>query len=141
MKSKKGNKIKVEYEGRFEDGTVFDSSKTHGKPLEVEVGTGMVIPGFDQALEGMEIDEEKEITIQPEEAYGPYKEEFVRKVPRDKLPEEVKEGMTLVMATPDGQQLPVKLVKLDEKEASLDMNHPLAGKVLIFKLKLIEIVS
>mgnify|MGYP000061845617 CR=1 FL=1 len=66
----KGNKVKIEYTGTFEDGTVFDSSEKHGKPLEFEVGAGQVVPGFDQAVEGMEEGEEKEITIKPEEGYG-----------------------------------------------------------------------
>jgi len=142
MTAKKGDKVQVEYEGRFEDGTVFDSSKTHGKALEVEVGAGKVIKGFDQALEGMKKGEEKEITLTPAEAYGEPNPELLKKIPKEQLPkeQEIKPGMMLLMGLPNGQQMPVKVAAVEEKEATLDLNHPLAGKKLIFKLKLVEIL-
>lgn len=138
---KKGDSIKVEYEGRFEDGTVFDSSKKHGTPLEFKVDSGQVVKGFDDAVTGMEVGEEKEFTIKPEQAYGEYNEKLKQKVPKDKLPpgHEPKEGMVLLLSTPQGQQMPVRIVAVNENDVTLDMNHPLAGKTLIFKIKILEI--
>lgn len=140
MPVEKGNKVKIEYTGTLEDGTVFDSSEKHGQPLEFEAGTGLVIPGFDNAILGMEKGEEKDVKIKPEEGYGERREELVKDVPKDKLPKEVepKEGMMLVMATPDGHKIPTKIVKIGDTTITLDMNHPLAGKTLNFKIKVVE---
>ncbi len=141
MSVEKGNKVKVEYEGKLEDGTVFDSSEKHGgKPLEFEVGTGQVIPGFENAVVGMEKGEEKEVTIKPEEAYGEPRDDLIKKVPKEQLPkeQEPKEGMVLMVGLPNGAQIPAKIVGIDDKEVSLDLNHPLAGKTLIFKIKVVD---
>ena len=140
MTIKKGDKIKVEYTGTFDDGTVFDSSE--GKePLEFEAGSGMVIKGFDEAVIGMEKGQEKEVKIKCKEAYGDPNPQLVKKIPRDKLPPEQvpKPGMMLAMGTPDGQQIPAKITAVDDKEITIDLNHPLAGKNLNFKLKIVEI--
>jgi peptidylprolyl isomerase len=141
MEVKKGNKVKVEYEGKLEDGTVFDASSKHGKPLEFEAGSGKVIPGFDNALVGMKKGEEKEITIKPEEGYGKPNPEMVKKVPKEQFPKdkEIKPGMMLALGLPTGQQIPAKITEVGDKEVTLDMNHPLAGKTLKFKIKVIDI--
>lgn len=141
MTAKKGNKVKVEYTGTFDDGTVFDSSEKHGKPLEFELGKGMVIKGFDDAIEGMKEGEEKEISLESKEAYGDHNPDLIKKVPREQLPQdkEVKAGMMLAVGLPNGQQLPATITEVGEKEVTIDMNHPLAGKKLNFKLKLAEI--
>ncbi|MFH1455728.1 MAG: peptidylprolyl isomerase [archaeon] len=142
MKVKKGDKIKVEYTGTFDDGKIFDSSL--GKqPLEFEVGVGQVIKGFDEALIGMEKGEEKDIKIKPKDAYGEPKEELIKKIPKDQMPKEkeMKKGMILVLSTPTGQQFPAVVKDVSDKEVTLDLNHPLAGKNLNFKFKIIEITS
>lgn len=143
MAVKKGNKIKVDYEGKFENGEVFDSSSKSGHSLEFVAGNGMVIPGFDNAVIGMDKDEEKEITIEKKEGYGDYKEDLKKDVPKETLPKEPepKEGMMLVMNTPDGHQIPAKIAKVNKDTITLDLNHPLAGKKLIFKIKIKEIES
>jgi len=143
MVIKKGDKVKVEYTGMLEDGTVFDSSEKHGKPLEFEVGAGLVMPGFEKAVTGMKKGEEKEITLQPADAYGEHKPEFVKKMPKDQLPKdkEIKVGMFLVMALPNGMKLPAKIVDISDTEVSIDLNPPLAGKVLKFKLKVVDITA
>ncbi len=143
MKVAKGNKVKVEYEGKLEDGTVFDSS-THGDhshPLEFVAGNGQVINGFEKAIEGMELGEEKEFKLSAEEAYGEIKDDLVQKIPREALPKdrEPEKGMMLVLQSPDGRQFPVKIVEVSETEVTVDLNHPLAGKALIFKIKVVEI--
>jgi len=139
MTVKKGDKIKVEYTGSFENGEVFDASEKHGKPLEFEAGKGMVVPGFDSAVIGMNAKEEKTITLKPEEAYGVPNEKAIQKIPKDKFPPEAKEGMMIGVPLPNGQQIPAKITKIDDKEVTIDMNHPLAGKTLVFKIKIISI--
>jgi len=142
MPVKKGDKVKVEYTGKLENGQVFDTSE--GKqPLEFEVGAGKIIKGFDKAIVGMKKGEEKEITLKPEQAYGDPDPKKVQKIPRDKLPEgkEPKPGMMLAMKTPDGRQVPVKIKEVSDKDITIDLNHPLAGKTLNFKIKVIDINS
>lgn len=143
MTVEKGDKVKVEYEGTFDDGTVFDSSKhgEHSHPLEFEVGAGNVIPGFDSAVIGMKEGEEKDVVIEAKDAYGEYKEELTKEIPRDMLPKDdrVKEGAMLMMANPQGQQFPVVVKELKEDRAKIDFNHPLAGKKLHFKIKVVSI--
>ena len=141
MKVVKGNLVKIEYTGKLADGTVFDASQNHGRPLEFEVGSGMVIKGFDQAVEGMELNEEKTVIIPAEDAYGEARPEMMQEVPRDKLPKEPepKEGMMLAIGTPDGRQIPAKITKVDEDKVTIDLNHPLAGKELTFEIKVVGI--
>jgi len=141
MTIKKGDKVKIDYTGTLEDGTVFDTSE--GKqPIEFEVGSGMVIPGFDAALIGMKKGEEKEISLPPEKAYGPNNPNMLKKLPRDKLPpdQEPKPGMVLMIGTQQGQ-FPAKITAIDDKEITVDLNHPMAGKTLNFKLKVVDIAS
>jgi peptidylprolyl isomerase len=143
MPIKKGDKIKVEYEGKLDDGTVFDSS-THGDhshPLEFVAGEGKVIKGFDDAVMGMEKDEEKEFKIESKNAYGDNNPALLQKVPRDKMPKEPepKVGMALMLQSPEGQKMPAKIVEINDKEVTIDLNHPLAGKNLNFKIKIIEV--
>ena len=143
MAIKKGDKIKVDYEGKLEDGTVFDASEKHGKPLEFEAGAGMVIKGFDEAVMGMEKGDEKEVKIPSDQAYGQPNPEAVKKIPKDKVPsdQEVKAGMMMMVGLANGQQMPAKIMAVDDKEITIDLNHPLAGKDLTFKIKVVEISS
>ncbi|MFC1705052.1 peptidylprolyl isomerase [Nanoarchaeota archaeon] len=142
MAVKKGDKVKVEYTGKLDDGTVFDTSE--GKaPIEFEVGAKKVIPGFDNAVVGMEKGQEKEVKIKPEEAYGNPNPELLKKIPRTALPpgQEPKAGMMLMMKTKEGMQIPAKIQAVSDAEITVDLNHPLAGKTLNFKIKVSEITS
>ncbi|MBW6451383.1 MAG: peptidylprolyl isomerase [DPANN group archaeon] len=143
MTVKKGDKIKVDYTGTLEDGTVFDSSKTHGQPLEFEAGAGQVIPGFDNAVIGMAKGDEKEVTLEVEDAYGEYNDKLVKDIPKEQLPQdqEVKPEMMLMVGLPNGQQIPAKITEVGDKTVKIDLNHPLAGQVLKFKIKMIEFAS
>ena len=137
---KKGSKIKVEYTGKLDDGSVFDTSE--GKePLEFEVGAGQVIPGFEKQVEGMKEGEEKDVKIKAADAYGERNEQMIQPVPKDKVDvgQEVKEGMVLGVQAPNGQKVPVKVTKVDDENVYLDMNHPLAGKDLNFKIKVVSV--
>ena len=139
MAVKKGDKIKVEYTGTLDDGTVFDTSKEK-EPLEFEVGSGQIIKGFDEAVVGMEKGEEKSIKIESKDAYGDPNPELTKKIPREHLPkeQELKPGMMLRLKTPDGRQIPAKITGVTDKEITIDLNHPLAGKSLNFKVKIVE---
>ncbi len=139
---KKGDKVKITYEGKLETGEVFDSSeKQGGQPLEFAVGEGKIIKGFDEAVQGMEKGEEKEFTVEPSDAYGEVKDDLKREVPKNYLPQdqEVKEGMVLIAKTPEGQQMPVKIEKINDDSVTVDFNHPLAGKKLQFKIKVEDV--
>ena len=140
MAIENGKRVKVEYTGTLDDGTVFDSSE--GKaPLEFTVGEGKVIKGFDDAVKEMSLDEEKEIKIPSAEAYGDIKAELVKKVPRDQLPKEQEPqvGMILGVGMPNGQQIPARITEVADNEVKIDLNHPLAGKNLNFKLKVVGV--
>ena len=138
--AKKGDKVKVHYHGKLTTGETFDSSE--GKdPLPFEIGSGMVIKGFDEGVTGMTVGEKKTITIPADEAYGPVNPDMVIEMPKDRLPEdmEVEVGMPLVMSDPQGQQFQVVVKELSDDKIVLDANHPLAGKDLVFDLELVEI--
>ena len=137
---KKGNTIKVHYTGKLEDGTVFDSSEGR-EPLEFEVGAGRMIKGFDQGVEGMNLNEEKTITIEAAEAYGDIREDLIIDVPKAQLPPDIKPevGMELVSQQPDGQQIVVTVKEVKPEAIVIDANHKLAGKDLIFDVKVVEI--
>lgn len=139
MTIKQGDKVKVEYTGTFESGEVFDSSKGRD-PLEFEVGARQVIPGFDQAVVGMKKGEEKEVSIKPKDAYGEPRPELKQDIPRSSLPQdqEPKEGMGLMLSSPQGK-IPAKIINVTEEKVTIDMNHPLAGRTLNFKIKVVDI--
>jgi FKBP-type peptidyl-prolyl cis-trans isomerase 2 len=137
---KDGDTIKIDYTGTLDDGTVFDSSENHDEPLEFTVGTGQVIKGFDDAVRDMEVGGEKEFRIEPAEAYGEYNDALTQQIPKEiiKADMDVELGMMLLVKSPDGQQMPAKVVGVTEDEVKLDMNHPLAGQALTFTIKVIE---
>lgn len=139
---KSGDKVKVHYHGKLTTGETFDSSAGR-EPLEFEVGSGMVIKGFDEGVTGMAVGEKKTINIPFNEAYGPRNPEMVIDMPKERFPEdmEVEVGMPLVMSDGQGQQFQVTIVEIKETSVVLDANHPLAGKDLVFDLELVEIVG
>jgi FKBP-type peptidyl-prolyl cis-trans isomerase 2 len=139
---KSGDKIKVHYHGKLTNGETFDSSAGR-EPLEFEVGSGMVIPGFDDGVTGMNVGEKKTVNIPFTEAYGPKNPEMVIEMPKDRFPADmqVEVGMPLMMSDQQGQQFQVTIVEIKEEAVMLDANHPLAGQDLIFDLELVEIVG
>ena len=141
MAIKKGDIIKVEYEGTLEDGDVFDSTeKNGGVPLKFEVGAKQLIPGFDDAVVGKEVGEEITVKIEPENAYGERKPDLTQKVPLDKFPlgDPPEPGKMLILMNQHGHQMFATIKEVGEEDATLDLNHPLAGKVLNFNIKIIE---
>ncbi len=139
---KSGDKIKVHYHGKLNNGETFDSSEGRD-PLEFEVGSGMVIKGFDEGVTGMAVGEKKTINIPFDEAYGPVNPEMIIEMPKDRFPKdmELEKGMPLMMSDQQGQQFQVSIVEIKEEIVMLDANHPLAGKDLTFDLELVEIVG
>lgn len=140
-KVKSGSKVKVHYTGTLDNGEVFDSSEGR-EPLEFEVGAKQVIPGFEDGIIGMTVNQEKTIKIPAKEAYGERDERMVQKVPIAQLPpnlKDAKKGNYLHLQGPDGRVFNVKIHDVTEEELVLDMNHPLAGQTLNFKIKIVGI--
>ncbi|MEP7277143.1 MAG: peptidylprolyl isomerase [Bacteroidota bacterium] len=139
---KSGDTVKVHYHGRLTDGTTFDSSEGR-VPLEFEVGSGMVIKGFDDGVTGMKVGDKKTINIPVDEAYGPVNEDMLVEFPRANFPPEMvpEIGMQLNMTSGEGQVIPVVIMDIKDDVISLDANHPLAGEDLVFDLELVEIVG
>jgi peptidylprolyl isomerase len=138
---KKGDTIRVHYQGRTAQGETFDSSEGR-EPLEFKVGAGMVIPGFDNGVLDMQKGDKKTIEIPVDKAYGPRDESLIIEFPNDRLPADLKpeEGMQLQLSNQDGQAYPVVVKSVGDKSLTLDANHPLAGEDLVFDIELVEIV-
>lgn len=137
---KQGDKVKVNYTGKLQDGQVFDSSEGVD-PLQFTVGAGEVIPGFDQAVIGLESGAKTTVDIDPENAYGPRNEELVATVNKKDLPEDLEYslGGQLQVTQENGNMFMVTVTDVSEDSITLDANHPLAGKTLIFDIELVEI--
>jgi len=139
--AKSGDTVRVHYTGTLGGGRVFDSSQGRD-PLEFTLGAGQVIPGFDEAVTGMEPGQEKSVTIPVDEAYGQRRPELVGTVPRQQFPPEIEPavGQQLQMSQ-GGQVFVVTVTGVTDGEVTLDANHPLAGEDLTFQLELVEIVD
>ena len=138
-KVKKDSTVTVHYTGKLEDGTIFDTSHLEGRtPLNVKLGEGALIPGFENGLIDMQVGESKTVEIDVDQAYGEVNPELLGEVTRDKVPAEVEVGHTLQTMTPQGP-LNVRVVEVKEDVVILVANHPLAGKKLIFDLELVSL--
>jgi len=139
--AKSGDTVRIHYTGTLEDGTQFDSSDGRD-PLEFALGGGQVIPGFDSAVDGMAVGENKSVTIQPDQAYGERHDQLVQEVPKTALPEDMEPtvGMQLESQSPDGQVMNLVVTDVADETITVDANHPLAGQPLTFAIELVEIV-
>lgn len=132
--------VSVDYKGTLQNGNVFDTS--HGRrPLEIEMGAGQLVTGFENELMGMTPNEKKTFTLEPETAYGQRDESLTQSFPKSDIPPGVnpRVGMTVGLYTPEGQQVPARIVHLDDEKVILDMNHPLAGESLTFEIEVVGI--
>ncbi len=138
--AKTGDSVKINFTGKLEDGSVF-ANTADKEPLEFKLGEGRIIPGIENAVEGMNVGESKTVKVPPEQAYGQRREELVEEVGRDKFPKDVepKLGQKFEVPQREGQPMVVRVVDVSEQIVTLDGNHPLAGKDLTFDLKLLEI--
>mgnify|MGYP003628531655 FL=1 len=136
-----GQKVSVHYRGTLDDGSEFDNSRNRNEPMQVQVGSGQLIAGFDAALLGMTVGEVKNIHLNAEEAYGPIHEEAVQETAKSLFPPNFtfKTGEMIQGSAPTGQPIMAKIVEEKESTVVLDMNHPLAGKDLNFEIELIDI--
>jgi peptidylprolyl isomerase len=137
--AKKGDNVKVHYTGKLDDGTVFDSSE--GKaPLEFQMGESQVIPGFEDAVNGMNPGDKKTFKIPCDQAYGPRREDLVAQISKEQFPEHItlEIGQQLQIPQQEGQPLVVRITEITDEAVTLDANHPLAGEDLTFEIELIE---
>lgn len=136
-----GDTVRVHYTGTLHDGTTFDTSEGR-EPLEFTVGDGQVIPGFEQAVAGMEPGDTKTVEISADQAYGPKRDEMMLNVSPDQFPEgmDPEVGQQLQLSQPDGQTVVVRVTDVADDAVTLDANHPLAGEDLTFEIELAEIV-
>jgi len=140
--AKSGDTVRINYTGKLTDGTQFDSSEGR-EPLEFQVGSGQIISGLDREVEGMKVGDKQTVTVPAEEAYGAHDPAKVQQVPRDALPPELEpqEGMQLQAQTPQGGQVALMITAVGEQEITVDANHPLAGKDLVFDIEMVEILQ
>lgn len=138
--AKQGDNVKIHYTGKLEDGTVFDSSEGRD-PLGFQLGSGQVIIGFDEAVTGMSVGESKNVTIPADKAYGQRNDQLVMEVPKSQVPSDIKPELNqqLQMGGPNGEIVVVTIVDVSDESITLDANPPLAGKDLIFDIKLVEV--
>lgn len=132
--------VKIHYVGKFEDGTVFESSYG-GDPLEFTVGSGEIIPGIDEGIIGMTVGERRNITVPPEKGYGLHNQRLVVEIPRDQLPLSLNPqvGQVIGAETPAGEQMLVTITEVTPDRITIDANHPLAGKTLQFEVELVAV--
>ncbi len=132
--------VSVTYTGTLDNGEVFDSNEKKF-PLEFQAGAGQMIKGFENAVIGMALNEKKEFTLAPEEAYGQRDENGLQEFPRVNVPNGMNPeiGDTVTFSTPDGQQVPARLVEMDDTNLTFDLNHPLAGQALTFSVEVVGI--
>lgn len=136
---KQGNTVKVHYTGRLEDNSVFDSS--NGKePIEFQVGNQQVIEGFESAVMGLTKGDKTTVNIPSDKAYGELRNELIQQVPRNQVPQDVQVGAQLQGVNPQGQPFVVTVTEVSESTVTIDANHPLAGKNLIFDIEVVDFV-
>jgi peptidylprolyl isomerase len=139
--AKQGDTVKVHYTVRLEDGTILGSTPNH-KPLQFAIGGGEILPGFEQAIVGMNPGESKTVQVPADEAFGPHQEEMIVVVGRNRLPADLKPkaGESLLFRQEDGKTITVMVTDVSESSVTIDANHPLAGKDLTFDIQFIEIL-
>ena len=129
--------VKLEYTGTFADGTVFDQS-AEGEPLEFMYGAGMMIPGLETELAGLRKGDTKRIEVKAADAYGEHLEDLVQDIPREQIPADMELEVGTSLAAPDGSMY-LTVLEIREESVLMDFNHPMAGKDLIFDIKVVDV--
>ena len=140
--AKSGDTVEVHYTGKLDDGTVFDTSADR-EPLQFTIGEGEVIPGFEEGIVGMEAGEMKTINVPADKAYGSRRDQMVIQVDRNEFPPDLdpQVGDQLQLMQPNGQSIIVEVADVSDSVVTLDANHPLAGKDLVFDVQLVDVVD
>ena len=136
---KDGTIVSLQYSLSGEDGKLIESNK--GKdPLKYTHGSKQIIPGLEKELAGMKMGGEKRVKVKPEDAYGAVNSKAFQEVPKEQIPADgLKVGAILTAKGPQGQEIPVRIHEIKEKTVVLDLNHPMAGKTLLFDVKILDI--
>ena|ERR1700752_940332 len=135
-KVESGDTVRFSFVGRFEDGSIFDTSD---EPISIEIGTGKLISGLDKEILGMTQGEEKEVTVSPEEGYGLEDPSFVQTIPLDAFKKNnIDPQIGMMLRTPHGD---CHITGVSDKDVEVDYNHPLAGRTLVFDIKIEEIIK
>jgi peptidylprolyl isomerase len=140
LKAVNGKYVSVNYKGTLENGDIFDTTDG-SEPMELQMGSGQVIKGFEDAILGMSLNDKKTFTLDPEDAYGHRIEDYVQTFPRKEMPPDMKveQGDFIGIQTPDGRQIPAQVTLIDDEKMVLDLNHPLAGMALTFEIEVVGI--
>jgi peptidylprolyl isomerase len=140
MKAVKGSTVRIDYVAKLEDGTVFDQS-VEDEPLEFVLGEGKVLPGVEEAVDGLEEGDGRTVTIPPAKGYGERDESLLRRFPKSIAMEDsdLKENMVVKLHLKDGGTAPATVVGITDSEVTVDLNHPLAGKALVFDITLVSV--
>jgi peptidylprolyl isomerase len=136
----KGKYVQIQYTGTFDSGEIFDSNVGQDA-LEFQVGSGSIINGLDQGVMGMKIEDEKDITVKPEEGYGDYNDAFILTIPLAEMKTnfDPEPEMIISIQMENGSLVPARITEVNDESVILDLNHPLAGKTLHFKVKILAI--
>ena len=134
----KGKVVAVHYTGKLTSGEMFDTSEGRD-PLKFQVGSGQIIPGFENAIMGKNVGEKVTVNITADDAYGQVNEEYIVSVPKEQMPGEVQVGQPLQASAENGQAINVVVKEVHETHVVIDGNHPLAGKDLVFDIEIVEI--
>ena len=137
MKVADKSMVSIEYSLTLDNGEEVDKSEP-GKPLEFIFNTGQIIPGLEKEVAGMEEGDETKFVVEPDDGYGQPKEELYRKVPRSEFPDDVKAGMAFQASGPQGA-IPFMIKEVNDKEVTIDLNHPLCGERLHFDVKVVAV--
>jgi|YNPMSStandDraft_1061717.scaffolds.fasta_scaffold00009_70 FKBP-type peptidyl-prolyl cis-trans isomerase 2 len=138
---KNGDKVSLHYVGYFKDGTIFDSSKERNEPFEFVVGAGQVIPGFETNIIGMKEGEKKKFEINHKDAYGEYRDDLKFAIDKNTISEDIdyEIGTVLTLQNEQDETLYVTVVEINDNTVTLDANHPMAGKDLVFEVEILKV--
>ncbi len=140
MPAQKGDAVTVHYIGRLTDGTLFDTS-LHDEPIEFVLGEGLLLPSFEEAIEGMDVGDLRQVVIPCDKAYGEHRKELIQTVDRKLVPKglELEPGMQVGSTSPEGEEMVITVVSLSSRKITIDANHPLAGEDLDFEIELLAL--
>mgnify|MGYP003628650241 CR=1 FL=1 len=138
-----GKAVSIHYVGTFDSGVEFDNSRKRGEPIVFTVGSGQMIPGFEEEVSGLTSGEKKTFTLTPERAYGEFRDNLFQSFPRSEFPDdfEVSVGTVINVPLSEGQIIPATIHEVSDADVTLNFNHPMAGQNLNFEIEVVSINS